>query len=93
VQTEVYEEIAATAAQVMGAMCPRDIAKLVYSLGRVQVGDHAFAAAIKPHIMCHLEHFSYNVRPLVRHSACAPPPLRAPSALLCVPSLHSARLV
>ena len=62
VQEELFEEIAATGAQLMGAMCPRDIAKLMYSLGRVQAGDREFAAAARPYILAHLDHFTYNVR-------------------------------
>lgn len=46
----------------MHAMCPRDIAKLMYSLGRVQVGDREFAAAAKPHILSNLDNFTFNVR-------------------------------
>ena len=61
-QEHLFEEIATTGAERMGSMCPRDIAKLMYSLGRVQAGDREFATAARPHIMAHLDHFTYNVR-------------------------------
>lgn len=86
-QADVYEAIAATASDLMGAMCPRDIAKLVYSLGRVQVGDHAFAAAIKPHILSHLDHFTYNVRSTCVHEGAV-----SPSALMLGSSAPLERL-
>lgn len=61
-QEELFEEIVTTATECMGAMCPRDIAKLMYSLGRVQAGDREFAASASPHILAHLDHFTFNVR-------------------------------
>lgn len=56
----LFEEIKAHAAAEMGAMFPRDIAKLLYALGRAQVGDRTFAVSVKPHVMGHLDRFTSN---------------------------------
>jgi hypothetical protein len=58
----LFEKVAKAAEGLMDEMFPRDIAKLVYALGRAQVVDKAFVDVIRPHILLHLERFTYNVR-------------------------------
>ena len=66
--TNIFELIADAAKDMLGEMFPRDIAKLTWALGYVNVGARVLAEPLGQQIERHLESFTRAVR----RCCCAP---------------------
>ena len=62
----IYKSIARASVAALDDMHPRDIAKLTWALGQVDVGADVLPPALGEHIQRHLDFFSRNVRPAAR---------------------------
>ena len=60
--TNIFELIADAAKDMLGEMFPRDIAKLTWALGYVNVGARVLAEPLGQQIERHLESFTRAVR-------------------------------
>eukprot|EP01025_Chloroclados_australasicus_P055154 TRINITY_DN6612_c0_g1_i6.p1 TRINITY_DN6612_c0_g1~~TRINITY_DN6612_c0_g1_i6.p1 ORF type:complete len:247 (+),score=29.41 TRINITY_DN6612_c0_g1_i6:3-743(+) len=56
----VYAKISDASLLLMGTMYPRDLAKLCYAMGEVQLDEKAFIAAMGGHVLHHLPRFTQN---------------------------------